>query len=116
MLVVGPDAGKGNHCKHILFVMTKVLQVPESSSLWYQKALLTSELETIFANAPIAPNAVTSRRVQEAYARATGKVSESAATTDSKKKIPEEEDDCPICYETMYQAKEDKEGNLFENW
>jgi hypothetical protein len=46
--------------------------------------------------------------VQEAYARATGKVSEDAATPDSKKKIPEEEDDCPICYETMYQAKEDK--------
>ncbi|KAJ2923755.1 hypothetical protein H1R20_g13336, partial [Candolleomyces eurysporus] len=124
-----PDAGKGNHCKHILFVMTKVLQVPQSSNLWYQKyepsflktisllilitsftrALLTSELETIFANAPAAPNAVTNRRVQEVYARATGKASEPAsATPDSKKKMPEEEDDCPICYETMYQAKEAK--------
>ncbi|RXW14068.1 hypothetical protein EST38_g11788 [Candolleomyces aberdarensis] len=114
-----PDAGKGNHCKHI---------VPQSSNLWYQKyepsslqtisllisitsftrALLTSELETIFANAPAAPNAVTNRRVQEVYARATGKASEPASATPDSKKIPEEEDDCPICYETMYQAKEDK--------
>lgn len=64
-----------------------------------------SELETIFASAPAAPNAVTNRRVQEAYARAMGKTT--AAPPDSRK-IPEEEDDCPICYESMFQATEDK--------
>ncbi|KAF5323878.1 hypothetical protein D9611_008410 [Ephemerocybe angulata] len=106
-----PDARKGNHCKHILFILTKVLHVPTTSELWYQKALLTSELESIFANAPAAPNAVTNRRVQEAYARATGKVPATAEAGSSKKdnrKIPGEDDDCPICYETMFGVKEDK--------
>jgi len=32
-----PDALKGNHCKHILFIFLKVLGVPESSGHYYQK-------------------------------------------------------------------------------
>ncbi|KAJ3548010.1 hypothetical protein NMY22_g1441 [Coprinellus aureogranulatus] len=104
-----PDARKGNHCKHILFIMTKVLQVPTTSHMWYQKALLTSELEEIFANAPAAPNAVTNRRVQEAYARATGKANATpVAEPSSKKRMPQEEDDCPICYESMFKVAEAK--------
>ncbi|TEB39398.1 hypothetical protein FA13DRAFT_1723590 [Coprinellus micaceus] len=104
-----PDHRKGNHCKHILFVMTKVLQVPNSSNLWYQKALLTPELQEIFDNAPAAPNAVTNRRVQEAYARATGKANAGSATAPAKgRRMPQEEDDCPICYETMHKVPEAK--------
>ncbi|EAU80667.2 hypothetical protein CC1G_08274 [Coprinopsis cinerea okayama7 len=69
-----PDAMKGNHCKHILFIFTKVLHVPRSSGSWYQKALLTDELQEIFDNAPAAPNAgVTNARVQEAYLRSIGR-------------------------------------------
>ncbi|KAJ8594642.1 hypothetical protein M405DRAFT_470179 [Rhizopogon salebrosus TDB-379] len=88
-----PDASKGNHCKHILFIFLKVLQVSQSSGLWYQKALLTSELQELFAHAPPAPNSVVNQRVQDAYARATGRV-------------PGPEDDCPICYEGMHGANE----------
>ncbi|KAJ7277109.1 hypothetical protein C8J57DRAFT_1449129 [Mycena rebaudengoi] len=103
-----PDAQKGNHCKHILFIYLKVLQVPQASGAWYQKALLTSELEQIFAAAPLAPNALAHPRIREAYARATGKATTSAApsTPDPvpKKRVPTEDDDCPICYDGMHGA------------
>merc|ERR1719461_640689 len=39
-------------CKHILLVHLKVLRLPAHSEHIYQKALLTSELKHIFANAP----------------------------------------------------------------
>lgn len=32
-----PDASKGNHCKHIIFVFLKILSVPDTSSYYYQK-------------------------------------------------------------------------------
>jgi len=96
-----PDAARGNHCKHILFIFLKVLQVPQSSGLWYQKALLTSELQSIFANAPQAPTALAHDKVRNAYAHASGKASTSTPS-DSKKRIPGPEDSCPICYEGMH--------------
>ncbi|KAF9218198.1 hypothetical protein BS17DRAFT_883543, partial [Gyrodon lividus] len=68
----GPDATKGNHCKHILFIFLKVLQVPQDSHVWYQKALLTSELAAIFADAPPAPNSLAYQRVRDAYVQSTG--------------------------------------------
>ncbi|KAI0067800.1 hypothetical protein BV25DRAFT_1819238 [Artomyces pyxidatus] len=102
-----PDAQKGNHCKHILFIFLKVLQVTQASGFWYQKALLTSELETIFADAPPAPNAVANARVRDAYARATGKAP-AASSSSSKKRIPGADDDCPICYEGMAGVAEKK--------
>ncbi|KZT69892.1 hypothetical protein DAEQUDRAFT_726214 [Daedalea quercina L-15889] len=100
-----PDATKGNHCKHILFVFLKVVQVTKDSGYWYQKALLTSELQNIFDHAPLAPNALANAHVREAYARATGKASTSAAAKQpEKKRVPGAEDDCPICYEKMHGA------------
>ncbi|KAI0307910.1 hypothetical protein B0F90DRAFT_1813275 [Multifurca ochricompacta] len=99
--MAGPDASRGNHCKHILFIFLKVLQVPQSSGLWYQKALLASELQTIFANAPQAPNALAHDSVRDAYARATGKAPQSASST-AQRRIPGPDDSCPICYESMH--------------
>ncbi|KAJ6471811.1 hypothetical protein C8R47DRAFT_1147143 [Mycena vitilis] len=104
-----PDAQKGNHCKHILFIYLKVLQVTQASGVWYQKALLTNELESIFANAPLAPNALAHPRIREAYARATGKApapSTPEAPAGPKKRIPGEDDDCPICYDKMHGVAE----------
>ncbi|KAJ7734431.1 hypothetical protein B0H16DRAFT_1426322 [Mycena metata] len=122
-----PDAQKGNHCKHILFIYLKgnavipklfhlltsgvaVLQVTQASGVWYQKALLTHELEDIFANAPLAPNALAHPRIREAYARATGK-SQGPSTPEGapagpKKRLPGEDDDCPICYDKMHGVAE----------
>ncbi|KAI5124074.1 hypothetical protein M0805_003901 [Coniferiporia weirii] len=64
-----PDAMKGNHCKHILFIFLKVLQVRQDSTHWYQKALLSSELEELFRDAPSAPNAMANARIRDAHAQ-----------------------------------------------
>ncbi|KAL1944646.1 hypothetical protein VTO73DRAFT_3076 [Trametes versicolor] len=101
-----PDAMKGNHCKHILFIFLKVLQVTQKSGYWYQKALLTSELEEIFAEAPQAPAAIAHERIRNAYALATGKAIPSGSQKGGKKRLPEKEDDCPICYENMHGVAE----------
>ncbi|KAF4615107.1 hypothetical protein D9613_013017 [Agrocybe pediades] len=106
-----PDSVKGNHCKHILFVFLKVLQVSQASGFWYQKALLTSELQQIFANAPLAPNSVAHAHVREAYARATGKIPANAPSTSAEeakknRRIPGPDDDCPICYDGMHGTAE----------
>ncbi|KAL4068101.1 hypothetical protein J3A83DRAFT_4359910 [Scleroderma citrinum] len=101
-----PDASKGNHCKHIVGFYI-LLQVPQTSHVWYQKALLTSELADIFAAAPPAPNSVASQRVREAYARATEKTASQCKQSSSAKgprRQPTQEDDCPICYECMHGA------------
>ncbi|GAA6001336.1 hypothetical protein JCM10207_006613 [Rhodosporidiobolus poonsookiae] len=98
-----PDGAKGNHCKHILFCMLKVLQVPRSSNLWYQSALLTSELQAIFTHARPAPRTQLDERVKKAYRIATGAEEPDEAGPSSggvvKKRVPQEGDSCPICYE-----------------
>ena len=70
-----PDFAKGHLCKHILFVMLKVLRVPGGSPLIYQKALLQTELQSIFAAAPPVPShgVVASSVIVSAYQQATGK-------------------------------------------
>ena len=76
------------------------------------RALLTSELQEIFANAPLAPNSIAHAHVREAHARATGKISADAPATPTpaadtgKKRIPGPEDDCPICYDGMHGVPE----------
>jgi hypothetical protein len=74
----------------------------------HHRALLTSELQEIFAHAPPAPNSVVNQRVRDAYARATGKASATAeeANPMKKRRAPGLEDDCPICYEGMHGADE----------
>lgn len=49
-----PHAQKGNQCKHIIYVLARVLRVPEH--LEYQLAFLSSELRQIFAQAPPLPS------------------------------------------------------------
>lgn len=103
-----PDAQKGNHCKHILFIMLKVLAVPQSSTLYYQKALLSTELEQIFAQAPAAPTSATSSRLMAAYEKATGRQSTaSGASSSTQEQRIEEGDDCAICYDGMDAGKLD---------
>src|SRR5262245_57494647 len=73
----------------------------------FTRALLTSELVSVFSQAPRAPNSVTNPRVREAFLRATGQLAESStAAANSKKRIPGEEDSCPICYDTMFRVSE----------
>ncbi|KAG6872400.1 hypothetical protein C0995_009990 [Termitomyces sp. Mi166 len=66
-------------------------------------ALLTTELEQIFAEAPLAPNAFANPQIREAHARAMGKATGTPdAQSSSKRRIPGSDDDCPICYEGMH--------------
>lgn len=67
---------------------------------------MTSELEDIFSQAPLAPNHVASARVLEAYAKATGKAPAVGSSKDSGRKLPGPGDDCAICYETMHGVAE----------
>lgn len=69
-----PHAKKGNQCKHIVYVMSRVLRAPDN--LQYQLALLSSELREILGNAPPILN-------------------EDNTSRDGNRKPVE--DDCPIC-------------------
>jgi hypothetical protein len=72
-----PHAKKGNQCKHIVYVLARVLRAPPH--LEYQLAFLSSELREIFARAPPLPTE-------------TG----DGSAKDGKRKSMEGED-CPIC-------------------
>jgi divalent metal cation (Fe/Co/Zn/Cd) transporter len=70
-----PDSLKGNECKHKVYALHTVLKAP--SHLQYQLALLTSELQKIFSDAPPIPTAV-------------------AEDLNGRRKPTDGE--CPICY------------------
>ena len=105
-----PDFDNGHLCKHILFVMLKVLRVPQNSPLIYQKALLQAELRSIFDAAPPIPShgVVASNVIVNAYQQATGKSPGKGSSSCSAEEVVEEEGDvvdeecdCPICFEAM---------------
>lgn len=48
-----PDHEKGNLCKHILFVMLRVLKLATTNPLVWQKALLTKEVHMMSVSLPI---------------------------------------------------------------
>ncbi|KAK5001100.1 hypothetical protein LTR66_000138 [Elasticomyces elasticus] len=71
-----PHARKGNQCKHIFYVLIRVLKAPER--LQYQLALTSSELREIFDQAPPLPT-------------------DDGADEEKDGKRKPVEDDCPIC-------------------
>ncbi|KAG7004661.1 3'-5' exonuclease [Physcia stellaris] len=79
-----PDNKKGHQCKHIVYVLHKVLKAPEN--LQYQLALLSSELREIFASAPTVS---------------------SQPSTDSASNRKEVTGDCPICFTEFEPDTED---------
>ncbi|KAJ0414964.1 RING finger domain protein [Aspergillus carlsbadensis] len=81
-----PDGAKGNQCKHICYVLVKVLRAP--THLQYQLAFLSTELSEIYENSPL-------RHVKE-------KAEE--PETDGKRKPVE--GDCPICFMEFAPDKE----------
>ncbi|EGG02124.1 uncharacterized protein MELLADRAFT_91661 [Melampsora larici-populina 98AG31] len=99
-----PDWRKGYICKHILFVFIKVLKVPLVSPWFYQKALLTKEVERIFSKAPEIKYPVDpiARRLWNAYAakKRESQTNDSEEVPSQRRPI-EEGDECPICYENL---------------
>lgn len=101
-----PDGSKGNCCKHIIFCFLKVLGLPATSNLWYQKRLLSTEVSDIFLNAKPVPQNVVNMRLTHSYNKA--KNGEELGDDDvvpegpnGKQRLPEEGDTCPICYEDL---------------
>lgn len=89
-----PHAMKGNQCKHIVYVMLRVLKAREDIA--YQLALLSSELRELIKNAPPIPGVETD-----------GKDGTEIEGEDTNRKPIEGE--CPICYDEL----EDKEHTVY---
>ena len=100
-----PDAAKGNLCKHLLFVMLKVVGLPANHQLVYQSAYLTEELDQIVMTLQtrlerLGRDVVANEEVQKVHA-------------DMKKGIQIDDDtnavarkevegvDCPICFDEL---------------
>lgn len=81
-----PHANKGNQCKHIIYVMLRVLKAQEQVA--YQLALLSSELRDLIKNAPPIPGLETD-----------GKDGTKTEGVDPNRKPIEGE--CPICYDEL---------------
>ncbi|KAH8163059.1 hypothetical protein CIB48_g5190 [Xylaria polymorpha] len=81
-----PHGLKGNQCKHIIYVMARVLRVDHN--LVYQLALLSRELRQIFAAAP--PIGIDGDK-------------KASAQDPNRKQI---EGDCPICF-SPFEGAED---------
>lgn len=87
-----PDSANGrNTCKHILYIMVKVLKAPRQ--LAFQAGLLPSELHHILHNAP----AFAGSDSGTANTATTTTATTTTATTTTKRK-PVGADDCPICF------------------
>jgi hypothetical protein len=97
-----PDFQKGNLCKHVLFVMIKVVGLSRESPLIFQVALVESELLQIFdmvKNRRVGGGVLANERVQQAFAslcKGEGLPPEGAA-----RKPLEGDSDCPICFDSM---------------
>ncbi|KAF1960126.1 hypothetical protein CC80DRAFT_378230, partial [Byssothecium circinans] len=79
-----PHAKKGNQCKHIIYVMLRVLKAKEE--VGYQLALTSSELRELFANATPIPGT---------EPQDTDTNTANAGEDGNRKPI---EGECPICY------------------
>lgn len=109
-------------CKHILFVLLRVIALPADSPLIYQSAWLTSEVQHMFAllaarrvgGSSSSSTIVANDQVRNAYAKLqqSGCVSGGEKTDENddtgddstlkpRRKSLEEDSDCPICFESL---------------
>lgn len=86
-----PFAKKGNQCKHIIYVMLRVLKAREEVA--YQLALTGTELRELIKNAPLIPGVETDGH------------DNSGEEQDGNRKPVEGE--CPICYDELNQENDE---------
>ncbi|GAA5983700.1 hypothetical protein JCM11641_000938 [Rhodosporidiobolus odoratus] len=110
-----PDGRKNGTCKHILFVMLKILQVPQTSNLWYQAGLLASELTAIFAHARPAPRSVVDERVSKAYRIAIGQEKPEAGSSANEDFTPGSEAGLTFCL-SAEGCGNPLHNECFQNW
>lgn len=99
-----PDFPRSGLCKHILFVMLRVLKLDRLDPRVWQKALLTSELNELLEIAAVTDGVLASQSVRRRFQeiqRSSGKVEEETAAVPAKTVQREISGDCPICYEGM---------------
>jgi len=125
-----PDNAKGHLCKHIIFVLHRVLKVDRNSPLLYQQALLTNELHEIFTKADLQNNdssIIAERQILEAYRAKTGDPNAILPVKNIEQKPITNDDECPICFESMINDKNNilfcstscgnnMHKNCFEKW
>lgn len=97
---------RGNTCKHILFVMLRVLKLHVGDPRAWQKALLKSELhELLRLSSANDEAAMASHAVRARYTEIPGS---SPRKEEEEKRVQRDlEGDCPVCYESLEGAKED---------
>jgi hypothetical protein len=102
-----PDAAKGNLCKHLLFVMLKVVGLPAHDQLVYQSAYLTDEVEKIIALLQtrlqsLGRDVVANEQVQKVHADMKKGIK--SGVDDESNTVPRKEtdgQDCPICFDDL---------------
>ncbi|KAI8050991.1 hypothetical protein BDF22DRAFT_694289 [Syncephalis plumigaleata] len=96
------------HCKHVLFVMIKVLRVPHNNPLIWQRALVPSELRAIFAHAT--PDLAVAGKEASRKAKRAGLLLKKQKMLKRVRKFAPTvirrpiEGDCPICYEELVET------------
>lgn len=86
-----PHAKKGNQCKHIVYVILRVLKAQEDVA--YQLALTSTELRELIKNAPLIPGIETD--------------GEDTSTEEQDRNRKPIEGECPICYDELNANKDD---------
>mmetsp|Transcript_65382 Transcript_65382/g.77394 ORF Transcript_65382/g.77394 Transcript_65382/m.77394 type:complete len:353 (+) Transcript_65382:100-1158(+) len=100
-----PDHAKGNLCKHILFVLLKVMGLDSSSPLIYQAAWISVELSGMFKSMNDRRRHVSGAVLANAAVRDTFEKLQKGEETDLSpsvaRKAVDENDDCPICFDPL---------------
>ncbi|KAL1720109.1 hypothetical protein EV715DRAFT_289682 [Schizophyllum commune] len=86
-----PNFFKGNHCKHIIYIFIKFLNLPVSSYIWYQRGLTRRELCDAFANEP-------EKRFDASY-KELAAYHWALRVDDKNVSKPDFDDLCAICWE-----------------
>jgi len=97
-------ANPRGHCKHIYFVLLRILEVDRESALLFQRAFLVKELDRIFESSPKPPSHLyADPTVVEKYLQLTTK-----RKSKSEPEVPQKsvEGDCVVCYEPMTATEE----------
>lgn len=105
-----PDfAKRGDLCKHLIFVLVKVIGIRKDDPLAFQKAYVSSELQEIFGRVLNRPElggegVMANARVRLSYAKLqdeSGEASEKKEEGTKRRALVEGESDCPICFDPM---------------
>ncbi|GAB4820534.1 hypothetical protein N2152v2_007580 [Parachlorella kessleri] len=102
-----PDYLKGNLCKHILFVMLRVLRLPTDEPLVWQRALLTDEVNAVLSGeksegpAEVQRGVLAADAVRAQYRRLSSQGGSGSGEEHASGNQRPVEGDCPICFESL---------------